>query len=60
MNKKKDIEDALNLIKAKFDNPKLKARFINFSKNMQFSFTDLDTSYLVRVINGKVQSKFPD
>ncbi len=56
MTTKKEIEDVLNLIKAKFDDPKLKPRFTSFSKNMQFAFTDLNTSYLMRVVNGEVQS----
>jgi len=40
MTDKKKIEDALNLVKAKFDDPKLKPRFSSFTKNMQFTFTD--------------------
>ena len=48
--------EALKLIKNKFDDPKLKPRFASFSKNMQFTFPDLNTSYLMRVNNGKVQS----
>ena len=31
---KKDVEEALNLVKQKFDDPKLKPRFASFSKNM--------------------------
>jgi len=53
---KKDIEDTLNLVKAKFDDPKLKSRFVGFTKNMQFTFPDLNTSYLLKVNNGAVQS----
>jgi len=56
MTDKKKIEDALNLVKAKFDDPKLKPRFSSFTKNMQFTFTDLNTSYLMRVNNGVVES----
>lgn len=53
---KKDVEEALNLIKQKFDDPKLKPRFASFSKNMQFTFTDLNTSYVIKVENGEVKS----
>ena len=53
---KKEIENALDLVKEKFDDPKLKPRFASFSKNMQFTFPDLNTSYLMRVINGEVRS----
>lgn len=53
---KDEIEEALNLVKQKFDDPKLKARFSSFSKNMQFTFTDLNTAYLLRVTNGVVES----
>ena len=56
MSTKKEIEDALNIVKAKFDDPKLKPRFVGFSKNMQFTFPDLKTTYLMMVNNGAVQS----
>lgn len=56
MTTKEEIEEALTLVKQKFDDPKLKPRFANFSKNMQFTFTDLNTAYLIRVTNGEVES----
>lgn len=56
MTTKKEIEDALNIVKNKLDDPKLKPRFANFTKNMQFTFPDLNTSYLIKVINGEVES----
>jgi putative sterol carrier protein len=56
MTSKKEIEDALNTVKLKFDDPKLKPRFVGFSKTMQFTFPDLKTTYLIRVNNGVVQS----
>jgi len=52
---KKEIEDVLNLIKLKFDDPKLKPRFVDFSKNILFTFPDIKTSYLMKVNNGVVQ-----
>jgi len=56
MSTKKEIEQVLNLVKDKFNDPKLKPRFVGFSKNMQFTFPDLKTSYLLKVNNGEVQS----
>jgi putative sterol carrier protein len=56
MTTKKEIEEALALVIQKFDEPNLKARFSSFSKNMQFTFTDLNTAYLMRVKNGEVES----
>ena len=56
MSDNKDIEEALELVKQKFNDPKLKPRFAHFTKNMQFTFTDLNTAYLMRVTNGEVQS----
>jgi len=56
MASKEDIENALNLIKDKFNDPKLKQRFSSFSKNMQFTFPDLNTSYVIKVENGEVKS----
>jgi putative sterol carrier protein len=53
---KNEIEKTLDIIKQKFGDPKLKIRFENYTKNMQFTFTDLDKSYLMRVINGEVES----
>lgn len=56
MSSKKEIEDALNIVKLKFDDPNLKPRFANFSKNMQFTFPDLKTTYVIKVSSGIVQS----
>jgi len=56
MTTKKEIEDALNIVKLKFDDPNLKPRFVSFSKNMQFTFPDLNTTYLMKVDKGVVQS----
>ena len=56
MTTRKEIEDALNIVKNKFDDPKLKTRFASFTKNMQFTFPDLNTSFLIKVKNGEVES----
>ncbi len=56
MTSKQEIEIALTQIKNKFDNPELKPRFTKYTKNMQFTFTDLQTNYLLKVKNGEVES----
>ena len=56
MSSKQEIEDALNQVKLKFDDPKLKPRFVGYTKNMQFTFPDLKTTYVIKVNNGAVQS----
>jgi putative sterol carrier protein len=53
---KKEIEKSLDIIKKKLDDPKLKANFSNFSKNMQFTFSDLETVYSIIVKNGEIES----
>jgi putative sterol carrier protein len=53
---KQDVENALNSVVSKFDDPDLKSRFSSYTKNMQFYFTDLNTSYLIKVENGEVKS----
>ena len=53
---KKDIENTLNHIIKKLDDSKLKSIFANYTKNMQFTFPDLNTSYVIIVKNGKVES----
>jgi putative sterol carrier protein len=56
MSSKQEIEDALNQVKLKFDDPKLKPRFVGYTKNMQFTFPDLNTTYVIKVNNGVVQA----
>ena len=53
---KKEIEDALKIIKNRFDDPKLKTRFANYTKNIQFTFDDLNTTYLIKITNGELES----
>ena len=53
---KKEIEDALKIVKNKFDDPKLKTRFANYTKNIQFTFDDLNTTYLIKIRNGELES----
>lgn len=53
---KTEIMNILEQIKAKFDDPKLKSRFEGFSKNLQFTFTDMNTSFLMSVEKGVVKT----
>jgi putative sterol carrier protein len=56
MNSKKEIEDVLNIIKNKLNDPKLKHRFENYTKNIQFSFPDINSTYLMKINKGKIES----
>ena len=56
MTSKKEIEDALKIVKNKFYDPKLKTRFANYTKNIQFTFNDLNTTYLIKIRNGDLES----
>ena len=51
-----DIKNSLDGVRARLDDPKLKQRFAAFSKNLQFTFTDLDTSFVMRIENGEMKS----
>ncbi|RLF59793.1 MAG: hypothetical protein DRN25_03620 [Thermoplasmata archaeon] len=51
-----DIVKNLEIIKERLQNPALKERFSNFTKNLQFNFPDMNTSYIVRIENGEVKS----
>ena len=53
---KKEIEESLDIIKKKLDDPKLKANFSNFSKNIQFIISDLDIIYSIILKNGEIES----
>jgi putative sterol carrier protein len=56
MNSKKEIEDALNIIKNKLNDPKFKHLFENYTKNIQFSFPDINSIYLLKIIKGQIES----
>jgi len=54
---KKEVEEALDRIAKKLDDPKLKESFKTFSKTMQFRFKDLDLSYYMVFGDGDVKEK---
>ena len=56
MSTKKEIEDAFDLIKQKFDDPDFKDSFSKYSKNIQLDIKDLNTIYLIKIRNGEIQS----
>lgn len=53
---KTEIEEALNQIKQKFDDPVYKSKFSSYTKNVQFTFTDLQIDYVLKVNKGEVES----
>ena len=56
MNSEIDIEQILKILKDKLNNPNLKNRFSNFTKNIQFNLTDLDKSLLLKIQDGEIES----
>jgi putative sterol carrier protein len=51
-----DIKNSLEGVRGKLDDPILKQRFAAFSKNLQFTCTDLGTSFVMRIENGEMKS----
>ena len=56
MEKIEEIRKELEKIMEKFDDPQLKERFKNFSRDIQFSLPDLAISFLIIVKNGHIES----
>jgi putative sterol carrier protein len=56
MSTEKKIEDALLFLKKKLDEPKIKARFADYSKTIAFYFTDIDKKYFIKIKNGEFES----
>jgi 3-hydroxyacyl-CoA dehydrogenase/3a,7a,12a-trihydroxy-5b-cholest-24-enoyl-CoA hydratase len=52
---KGEIENALKTIAGKLDDPKLKERFMNFNKTMQFNFKDAGLNYNLAFEKGTVK-----
>lgn len=52
MAQKEEVVAALNGVKAKLESPDLQPSFRDFTKTMQFSFPDINTSYLFKIENG--------
>jgi len=53
---KEEVMNGLNKVKSRLDDPTTKEKFKDFTKKMQFIFTDLNTSYVMEVVNGEAKS----
>jgi putative sterol carrier protein len=53
---KEEVLNGLNKVKSRLDDPITKEKFKDFTKKMQFSFTDLNTNYVMDVVNGEAKS----
>lgn len=51
---KEEVLAGLKKVEGRFGDPALKEKFATFTKNMQFNFPDLETSFVIRVANGEV------
>jgi putative sterol carrier protein len=56
MSNQKEIQDILQMLKKKLDEPKIKDRFADYTKTIEFYFTDIDTKYLIKIKNGEFES----
>ena len=56
MTTKDEVMNGLNKVKSRLDDPTIKEKFKDFTKKMQFTFTDLNTSYVMDVVNGEAKS----
>ena len=52
---KEEALEALKKVESRFDDEALKPRFAKFSKTMQFTFPDLETSFTIEVEAGEVR-----
>jgi len=53
---KEEVLDGLNKIKSKLDDPSLKEKFKDFKKQIQFTFPDINTNYVLEIVNGDAKS----
>ena len=53
---KEEVMSGLQKVKSRLDEPATKEKFKDFTKKMQFSFTDLNTNYVMDVVNGEAKS----
>jgi putative sterol carrier protein len=56
MSSHNEIEEALLMFKKKLDEPKIKARFADYTKTIELYFTDIDKKYLITIKNGEFES----
>jgi putative sterol carrier protein len=55
MSARKEIENGLEKVVAKFKDTDLKEHYKRFSKSIQFVYPDLDLSYVMEISCGKVE-----
>ncbi|MCI0501884.1 MAG: hypothetical protein L0Y61_09115, partial [Epsilonproteobacteria bacterium] len=53
---KNEALDGLKKVKSRLDDPATKEKFKDFTKKMQFSFTDLNTNFVMDIVNGEAKS----
>ncbi|MDH7517150.1 MAG: SCP2 sterol-binding domain-containing protein [Candidatus Thermoplasmatota archaeon] len=53
---KEEVLKGLNKVKSRLDDPGTKEKFKDFTKKMQFTFTDLNTNYVMDIVNGEAKS----
>jgi putative sterol carrier protein len=56
MTTKDEVMNGLNKVKSRLDDSTIKEKFKDFTKKIQFTFTDLNTSYVMVVVNGEAKS----
>ncbi len=56
MTTKDEVMNGLNKVKSRLDDSTIKEKFKDFTKKIQFTFTDLNTSYVMDVVNGEAKS----
>ena len=53
---REEVLEALKQVESRFDDEALKPRFAKFTKTMQFTFPDLEISFILDVEAGQVRS----
>jgi putative sterol carrier protein len=53
---KNEVLDGLKKVKSRLDDPMTKEKFKDFTKKMQFSFSDLNTNFVMDIVNGEAKS----
>ena len=55
MASKEQVEEGLERVAAKLEDPKLREEFRRFSKTVQFVYPDINLAYVMRVVGGKAE-----
>jgi len=53
---KEGVLEGLKKVKSRLDDPAMKEKFKDFSKKIQFSFLDLNTNFVMEIVNGIAKS----